>query len=64
MSIPKKCTKNKDNSPKKSYNVLVTYINSKECCPMKTTRHYSEEICKRLEAKKLTETIYKCTPFL
>ena len=51
MSIPKKCTKNKDNSPKKSYNVLVTYINSKECCPMKTSIHYSEEICKRLEAK-------------
>lgn len=38
-------------------NVLVTYINSKECCPMKTSIHYSEEICKRLEAKKLTETI-------
>ena len=24
---------------------------------MKTSIHYSEEICKRLEAKKLTETI-------
>ena len=39
------------------YNVLVTYNDSKENCPMNTIIHHSEEICKRLEAKKLTETI-------